>query len=39
MEHDYQPLSYESMSPPSTQASLTGMGREGRREDDLLKTS
>lgn len=39
VEHDYQPLSYESMSPPSTKASLTGMGREGRQEDDLLNTS
>lgn len=38
-EYDYQPLSYESTSPPSVTASLTGMGRKRRKKDDFLNTS
>lgn len=36
VEHDYQPLSYESKSPPSIQASLTGRAREGKGEERMI---
>lgn len=39
VEYDYQPLSCESASPPSTPASLTGMGRDSTKENDFLNTS